>query len=394
MAISDIAPRVLSEDEFAALVTSLAADPVGGAQLTDLLREEHSVYDGRGTATVVRMRGWILLALARSALPDQALIFVLEELDTGLDPYLVAAAARALRSYSQPSETLAPFVVRALNQIRYRDEPISFESYGEYATSLTGTSAVSELLATLAWLGSHARVVLPELEQLRAERGLPRKLRLDLDRTLQAIGTPAGALPSCCGGLPEGGNVSIRTPSSPRDSTAIDSIVLQDQAGELLKFGEFFRGKPSIVVFFYTRCDNPLKCSLTVANLARVQTLLEAKGLASRIRTAAITYDPAFDWPERLRVYGQDRAVRMDRDHRMLRAVENNDVLREYFELGVNFIESLVNRHRIELYILDASGRIAVSFERIHWDEAEVVARAAELLGETACATAGAEVGR
>jgi protein SCO1/2 len=53
-----------------------------------------------------------------------------------------------------------------------------------------------------------------------------------------------------------------------------------------------------------------------------------------------------------------------------------------------------VNRHRIELYILDASGRIAVSFERIHWDEAEVVARAAELLGETACATAGAEVGR
>jgi len=122
------ATRAVSEDEFAGLVNLLAADPVGSAQLTDLLREEHPVYDGRGTATVVRMRGWVLLALARSGLSDQALIFVLEELDTGIDAYLVAAAARALRSYAQPNETLAPFVVRALNQIRYHDEPMSFES--------------------------------------------------------------------------------------------------------------------------------------------------------------------------------------------------------------------------------------------------------------------------
>ena len=30
---------------------------------------------------------------------------------------------------------------------------------------------------------------------------------------------------------------------------------MQDQAGELLTFGDFFVGLPSIVVFFYTRCD-------------------------------------------------------------------------------------------------------------------------------------------
>ena len=68
----------------------------------------------------------------------------------------------------------------------------------------------------------------------------------------------------------------------------------------------------------------------------------------------------------------------------MLRAADGNDALREHFALGVNFIESLVNRHRIELYILDAQGRIAVSFERIHWDEQEVVGRATELLNEQA----------
>jgi hypothetical protein len=50
------------------------------------------------------------------------------------------------------------------------------------------------------------------------------------------------------------------------------------------------------------------------------------------------------------------------------------------FELGVNFIESVVNRHRIEVYVLDDNGPIAVSFERLHWDEALVVDRAVKTL--------------
>jgi len=44
-----------------------------------------------------------------------------------------------------------------------------------------------------------------------------------------------------------------------------------------------------------------------------------------------------------------------------------------------------VNRHRIEVYILDAEGRIAGSFERIHWDEGQVVTRAVEMLKEKEC---------
>lgn len=377
-----------SEPQFAALVDAIAADPDPRERLTNLLREDHPAFDGRGTATIVRMRGWVLLAMARAGVSDAALVFVLEELDTGVDPYLVAAAASALRSYPKPNAALAPFVMRALTNIRYRDEPVSFDSYGEYAVSSAGTSPVRELLATLAWLGPHARSVLPELEQLRAQAGgLSRKLRIDVDRALQAIRAAAQTAEAgghaCCGTPPSGlGNTSSWTLNSRRSSDPIESIVLEDQKGDLMTFGEFFRGRPSIVVFFYTRCDNPMKCSLTVTKLARVQKLLEAQGLADRIRTAAITYDPAFDLPERLRVYGQDRGVRMDARHRMLRAIDDNDALRRHFELGVNFIESLVNRHRIEVYILDAQGRIATSFERIHWDEQQVVDRAIEVLKE------------
>jgi protein SCO1/2 len=125
-----------------------------------------------------------------------------------------------------------------------------------------------------------------------------------------------------------------------------------------------------------------MKCSLTVTKLARIQRLLEAQGLADQVHTAAITYDPAFDLPKRLHVYGRDRGVRMNAHHRLLRTADGMDTLCAHFKLGVNFIESLVNRHRVEAYILDVEGRIAVSFERIHLDEQQIVTRTIEVLKE------------
>jgi protein SCO1 len=376
-----------SEEQFAALVDTLAADPDRREQLTHLLREDHPLYDQRGTATISRMRGWILLALARPELSDAALIFVLEELDTGTDAYLVAAAAQALRSYPRPHPALAPFVMRALNQIRYREEPVSFENYGEYADSSTSTSPVRELLRTLAWLGPHARGVLSELESLRTQRGgLSNRLLIELDRTVESIRNADHVdeidNDDCCN-LPSGlSNTFSWAFGSRRACEPIEQTVFEDHDGTSITFKEFFRGHPSIVVFFYTRCDNPLKCSLTVTKLARIQKLLEAQGLADQIHTAAISYDPAYDLPERIRGYGQNRSVRLDARNRMLRTIDGVDTLRRHFKLGVNFIESLVNRHRLEVYILDSEGRIAASFERIHWDEQQVVARAIDVLNE------------
>jgi len=380
--------RALSESQFAALVDELAADPERHAQLTELLREDNPVYDQRGTATIVRMRGWILLALARVGVSAAALPFVIEELDTGVDAYLVAAAARALRSFPSPTAALAPFILCAITNIRYHDEPVSFEQYGEYAVSPTGTSPVRELLAALVWLGPHARSVLPEVEALRTPQGgLPSKLWSEVGQAVEAIRGEGQVEPlgskTCCTGQGDFGNAVSWSLDSRRGCKPVESIVFEDHAGETLTFKDFFWGHPSIVVFFYTRCDNPLKCSLTVTKLARVQKLLEERGLADHIHTAAITYDPTFDLPHRLRGYGQNRGVRLDARHRMLRTPDGLDALRAHFQLGVNFVESLVNRHRVEAYILDGAGRIAASFARTHWDEQQVVERACAVMKET-----------
>ncbi len=370
----------MTEGQFCNLIEQLAADH---EQLIDLLREDHSIYDQRGTAVVVRMRGWVLLALARDGLSDAALPFVLEELDSGVDAYLVACAASALRSYPWPSAAFASFVVRAISNIRYRDERVSLEKFGGFAIGSAGTSPVRELLATLTWLGPQARAVVPDVESLRnGPTALSRKYHPAVEQVLTAIRVDADAAADCCS-LP-GGVQELFSWMKPARTTAnqAESTVFEDQDGQSITFGEFFNGRPSIVAFFYTRCDNPLKCSLTITKLARIQKLLEAEGVADRINTAGISYDPGFDLPQRLRNYGEQRGVHFTPQHRMLRAREGFDSVRNHFKLGVNFIESVVNRHRIEIYILDAQARVAGYFGRIQWNENDVVRRAMEVLNE------------
>src|SRR5258708_14863672 len=144
-----IATSTFSEPQFAELVQAIADDPVRREDLTSLLREDHSFYHQRGTAATVRMRAWVLLALARAGMADAALSFILEELDTGTDPYLVAVAAYALRSCAAPSPEFAPFVMRAVGNVRYRNDPVSLDSYGGYPTSTLATPPPREFLSTL-----------------------------------------------------------------------------------------------------------------------------------------------------------------------------------------------------------------------------------------------------
>lgn len=378
----------MPEAEFAALVDQLAAGSAAGNRLAELLQENHPLYEERSTAAAIRMRGWVLVTLGRVAVTDDALLLILEELETGLDPYLVAAAARAARACPHRSPGLTPFLVRALRNIRYRDEPVSFARYGEYATDAAETSPVRELLQTLAWLGTDAAEALPELQALRAQsKGFSKRVTAELDRTVGAIGAgnPSGAhLSPCCpvpGGIRHIWDWSV---SARKNAERVRAVIFEDQDGRITSFGEFFKGRPTIVAFFYTRCDNPLKCSLTVTKLAQVQRILAARGLSDEIQTVAITYDPGFDLADRMRAYGQNRGVCLNERHRMLRTVQGFDDLRAYLKLGVNYIQSLVNRHRLEVYVLDSAGRVAGSFERLHWMAEEVAARAMGVLAETA----------
>lgn len=297
-----------------------------------LLREDAGIYSGRGTGDAERLRGFILASFGSTGLPEAALPYVLEELETGRNPYTVAAAARAVRRANPPPAGAAALIERALTRIRRRDDYVDFD-----APSAGGgagpTTATAELAAALADL------------------------------------TPARA---CCGGS----SGRATAPSSlPPDATArLGAIAVEDQDGTALTLGALLRGRASLLTFFYTRCMNPEKCSLTISKLARLQRIVAAAALEERIVLTAISYDPAFDLPKRLRDYGEARGLRFGATCRLLRTTGPFDELRDLLSLGVGYGEATVNRHRLELFLFRPDGSIAEVRTRRLWDEEELFA--------------------
>jgi protein SCO1/2 len=382
---------VAAEARVAALVDQVRRDPAQRDLLVALLPERSPLYAGLSSNATTRVRGYLLAAFEQAGLPEAALPYVLEELESGCEPYLVAAAARALRGRPRRTGDAVPYLLAAIDNIRDHDDAVCLDHYRPRWPAQGWTTATQELLATFAWLGAEAAPARARLAALGEVPGaISGPARATLNAILAGLAAPAadccatepecsdccGAGPGSCGcdaadgpgDIPPGLGVTTG-----RDAPVPLTVPLEDQDGRPLTFGEFFTGLPSVVAFFYTRCDNPNKCSLTVTKLARLHHGLRRAGSAGQVRTAAITYDPEFDLPPRLRAYGENRGVVFDDHHRFLRTTTGLAPLHDYFDLGVGYGPALVNRHRIELFILDHNAHITTTFARLQWAVQEVL---------------------
>jgi protein SCO1/2 len=370
-----------AEEEIAALVDAVRARPGGGERLLELLPERHPLYEGRGANAVMRLRGYLLAAFKQTGLPDGALPYVLEELESGREAYTVAAAARAVRGMPAPRPAVVPFLLRAVENIRFSDDTVTFAVYRPSWPAAEGTTAMAEILETLEWMGTRAAAALPALEAMAGPRAaeFTRQNRERIARTIERIRADPAPASCCCAPAPLVG-LTRHAPRPAAQPGALAEIGLEDQDGEALSYRAFFTGRPAVVAFFYTRCTNPDKCSATITRLARLQERMAEEGIGKRLRVAAITYDPEYDLPARLRAYGANRGFRFGPDDRLLRTRDGFPALSEHFQLGVGFTGTTVNRHRIELFILDGRGEVAVTFERLQWQVEDVLARAGELL--------------
>jgi protein SCO1/2 len=340
-----------------------------------LLDERHAVYRGVSTPVVTRMRGALLLALGHRALPTAALPFVMEELESAHEAWLTAVAAHVLRKYPEPSPSFAQPLLSAVLYIRHRDDVVRLANYAGHGPGGETTTAMAEVMQTIGWLGRSGVACLSGLEDLLAQNPGPSTSAMVAD-AIKAIReddeTPAA---ECCG-CGEAPRPAVRIAQHD-----ISGLRLQDHSGAEVSFADVFHGRPSIVVFFYTRCENPTKCPLTMYKFGSLQRLLQESGLGDSIGTAAITYDPEYDRSERLLRYAQSWGAKPSPLHRVLRTVGDFSALRDYFELGVNFGASgIVNRHQLEAFVLDKNGHIAHVVARRRWDEAQLVRLAAALV--------------
>ena len=368
--------RIRTERDVLLAVDAGRGDSAFTRTFLDLLDERHAVYSGADTPAVTRMRGALLLALGHHALPVSALPFVLEELESAHDAWLTAVAAHVLRKYPEPSAAFAEPLLAAALYIRHRDEIVRLTTGGDrFSGAAAGTTtALGEVLGTIGWLGHAGASCVPRLEQLLAEHPGPATARL-LAQAIAAIGSDDGASTAAVIDADD-------TAAVPRAAGAdISDVRLQDHTGAELTFAAAFQGRPSIVVFFYTRCDNPAKCPLTMYRFGNLQRRLHEAGLGAAIGTAAITYDPEYDRPERLRQYAESWGAIPAPGHRILRTIDDFARVRDYFALGVNFNASgIVNRHQLEAFVLDAQGRIAHAVSRRRADERQLMRLAADLI--------------
>lgn len=339
-----------------------------------MLPERLSFYGDRGANQIARIRGFILASFEQTGLPQPALPFVLEALESERNAYLVAAAAAAVRGMQERTVQVVPYLLKAVSNIRYIDDTVTFEKYRPEWPFENPTTALQEILATFEWLGGYAKeAVSPLVDMLGGENGAPANanVRAKLSEVVQVIDSAPPTPSSCC----RAPTLHARKRRPTRSQLAdVLTIRLQDQGGEWVSFREFFTESLTVVVFFYTRCGNPNKCSQTVTKLGALQREIALAGFERGIKTAGITYDPNFDQSDRLKSYGESRGILLDKHNRLFRADPVRfDELENYFELGVNYSSTVVNQHQVELYILDENGNIETDAVRVQWSVEEVI---------------------
>jgi protein SCO1/2 len=363
-------------------VDRLRAMPDSAGKLLEMLAEQSPIYAGRGSREAGRLRGYVLASFERTGLPEPATAFVIEELQTGYDAYVVAAAGRAIRGATTVPREIVPLLLAAIERIRQSDDVVRFDRVTPLQNGTTPTTALTELFRTLAWLGPQADNALPWLEAMLARQppAFSDAVCVEIKRAIMAISRdrqPASqnVSASCC----NAGAASISP--IPSKDTEIENVELQDQSGEVFTFGDFFGGRPSILAFFYTRCMNPNKCSLTITKLGCLQRRAHKEGLGGQANIAAVTFDPAFDLPHRLRAYGAERGLTFDRRTRLMRTTGPFDPLQQAFELGVGYGSTTVNQHRLDAVVFDPLIRPIAHFARVQWQEDEVLGLLKSALG-------------
>ncbi|OYD07447.1 SCO family protein [Paludifilum halophilum] len=168
-------------------------------------------------------------------------------------------------------------------------------------------------------------------------------------------------------------------------SPSLPAFTYTDQEGE--RFGsEDLRGKVWLADIIFTRC--PDICSPMTANMARLQRRLAEEGLD--VQMVSFSVDPIHDRPEVLKRYGRNLKVDFSNwtflTHHS--EPEMHQFLKSAFQTPIekNTPESVDDEltidHSAQIFLIDASGKIAGSYNGLRPDFEQVIRDVASLQGK------------
>ncbi len=151
---------------------------------------------------------------------------------------------------------------------------------------------------------------------------------------------------------------SVRPPSL---AEAIADITFTNELGHAVHWSQF-KGEAVAFTFFFTRCPLPEYCPRLSKNFAETSRRLKAMTNApANWRLLSISFDPEFDKPSVMRVYGS--YYQADSNHWNFLATSPSNTARFASLFGLNYrSENGTINHDFRTVVIDAIGRIQAAW--------------------------------
>ncbi len=355
--------------------------------LSQLLPHQAKLYQERDKWYVLRLRAYIFLTLSEIGYPDSALPMLIDTIshfDDRMAAVELGSVMRVVASLGERGQSFSGYLLDTIGDsvgeeefslVRYevdfsREESTTVQLEAVRALRAIGPSNDKQVilaLTSIAQAGRHssfdprliqeAKSTLLHYRDVKAKKNNPRV-------------------------IPTAYVSPWRLPAQRYTLHNLD-IDFTDHNGRKKILSEII-DRPTLVAFFYTRCQNAGKCSMTLTKLASLQKKLHEQGLHKFVRLLAITYEPQYDNNLRLRRYAIDRGFKLSDNALTVRLdLKRHVKFVKEIENPVGYNAGWVTSHGVEATLLDSHGRLVRKYTTQYWKNETVTSDLKRLLHDS-----------
>ena len=362
------------------------------------LPHQANIYQGRDKWHVLRLRAYTFITLSEIGFPESAMPMLYDALvyvDERMKAIEFGAAVRAAGTLKERGSLFIPHLLEILGK-PFAEEEFSLERYGQDFPQSESTTVQLEVARSLASIctskDSKAITVLQFYASSSASSGFDPRLIKEANNALQIIKKRRNATSpfKFVNAISSSLNQKNNDPSyispwlNPVERQYLKNldIPVVDHNERQYSFNQLI-GKPILLTFFYTRCQNAQKCSATIAKLAMIQQDLRRHKMINDIRLIGITYEPEFDTPRRLKRFVSDRGMELSSNALTLKLdYSRQPDFVEELDTPVGYNAGWVNSHGIEVALLDSKGRLVRKYNSLDWNNTLILNDFRKLLNE------------
>ncbi len=357
-------------------------DPEVAEQLARFLPHQHPIYQNRDRWHVIRLRAYLIATLTDIGFPDSGLPWLADSLifiDERMAAIEVGSAVRAAGTLGAEGRQFLPTMLRMLS-MTFSEEEFSLSRYDVNFPKQEATTVQLEVLQAVRKLGrasdNELLATLRAIVQGPAHSAFDPRAKAAAQQALHQVEQHASESAKPNLSRSATGPTSMATEwqhPAARPRVDVLNTRITDHDGRPRVLRELI-DRPVMLVFFYTRCHNAGKCSMSVSRLAYIQLELQRAGIDGSLRLLAITFEPAHDTPERLKRFVQIRGLSLTEHALTVRIHEaDHEAFIRALDIPVGYSAGWVNTHGVEAVLLDAEGRLVRKYAADGWTYDRIV---------------------